>query len=210
MESRVHESKLKRALDLILGSVMLLIGSPVFGVVALAIKLDDRGPVFYRQKRWGRDGKLFQVFKFRTMVPDSDARFGIKPADEDDERITRVGRLLRKTGLDELPQIINIVRGEMSFVGPRPLALGELIYVEDRQISYEELEGWAERLSARPGLTGPTTIYLPKDSSPVLKFARDLAYVRDWSFWTDIKLIFLSFIISFRGRWETRADKIGR
>jgi len=206
---RVADSKAKRALDVLLGGFMLILGSPVFGLVAAAIKLDDRGPVLYRQKRWGTHRRPFHVLKFRTMVPDSDAKYGIKPADEDDDRITRVGRVLRKMGLDELPQIINIVRGEMSFVGPRPLAQHEEVYIDGKRAEYEDLPGFEERLLARPGLTGPATVYIPKDSSPVLKFEHDLAYVRDWSLWTDIKLIVLSFIISFRGNWETRTDKIG-
>src|SRR5688572_10021917 len=94
---------------------------------AIAIKLDDGGPVFYRQKRWGRGGRVFQLVKFRTMQADSDAQFGITQVTEGDKRITRVGRLLRATGVDELPQFLNIMRGEMSFVGPRALAVGEAL-----------------------------------------------------------------------------------
>lgn len=189
---------------------MLVAGLPALALIALAIKVDDGGPIFYRQKRWGRDASIFSVFKFRTMVPDSDARFGILPSKEDDMRITRVGRFLRKTGLDELPQVINIVRGEMSFVGPRPLAEGELLFLEDRQIAYDQIEGFHERLSAPPGLTGPATVFIPKDSSPQEKFELDLEYVRNWSFRTDVRLIVLSFLISIRGKWETRAEKTRR
>ena len=118
------EPILKRSLDIFLSGVMLFLSVPVFLPIALAIMLEDGGPVFYRQERWGRDGTRFRVYKFRTMVPDADRKFGLIQAVENDRRITRIGRLLRAIGLDELPQILNILAGEMSFVGPRSLAVG--------------------------------------------------------------------------------------
>src|SRR5262245_38853497 len=145
---------LKRLLDILISSIMLLLSAPVSCFIAIAIKLEDGGPVFYRQQRWGRFGKRFMVLKFRTMIPDSDKRFGLKQAMENDHRITRVGGILRATGLDELPQIINILRGEMSFVGPRALAVGEIILDNKGQrVEYETIRGFWDRLSARPGLT---------------------------------------------------------
>jgi lipopolysaccharide/colanic/teichoic acid biosynthesis glycosyltransferase len=204
-----REPRLKRPLDIFLSSVMLLLSAPVSILVAIAIKLEDGGPVFYRQERWGRLGKVFVVFKFRTMLPDADKRFGMKQAEENDHRITRVGRILRACGLDELPQIINILRGEMSFVGPRALAVGEIIYDERGQrINYEKILGFLDRLAARPGLTSPATIYLPKDTSARRKFRYDLYYIRKQSFVLDLRLIALSFWISFRGKWETRQRKV--
>src|SRR4030067_2936991 len=121
---KVREPWLKRPLDVTLSSLMLVLSAPVSLLIALAIKLEDGGPVFYRQERWGRGGARFKAFKFRTMVPHSDRVFGIKQATENDARITRVGRVLRAMGLDELPQMISIFRGEMSFVGPRALRAG--------------------------------------------------------------------------------------
>jgi len=204
----VKEPFLKRPLDFVLASVGLLLSAPLWAIVALAIKLEDRGPVFYIQHRWGRYGTKFTVRKFRTMVPNSDEEFGLKQATENDHRITRVGRFLRATGLDELPQLINISRGEMSFVGPRALAVGEIVYDGNGSLlRYEEIPGFWERLRVRPGLTSISTIYRPKDIHPRLKFRYDLLYVRKQSFWLDLRLIALSFWISFRGKWETRGKK---
>jgi len=203
------EPLLKRPLDIALSLLMLLLSSPISILVAIIIKLEDRGPVFYRQQRWGRFGKRFSVLKFRTMIADADKRFGLQQAVENDQRITRVGQLLRATGLDELPQIINILRGEMSFVGPRALAVGELIYDETgKRLDYEQVRGFIERLAARPGLTSLATIYIPKDSPAHRKFRYDTLYIRKQSFLLDVRLIALSFWISFRGRWETRQNKV--
>jgi len=200
---------LKRPLDIILSVIMFVLALPVFVPISLAIKFEDGGPVFYRQRRWGRGGKHFTAYKFRTMAPDSDQEFGIIPAEEDDARTTRVGRFLRSSGLDELPQIINILLGHMSFVGPRSLAVGEKVHNEKGQVvSYEDVPGFRERLRVRPGLTGVATIYVRKDTSPRRKFRYDLLYVRKQSFWLDLRLIALSFWISFRGKWESRGNKL--
>jgi lipopolysaccharide/colanic/teichoic acid biosynthesis glycosyltransferase len=199
---------LKRSLDIFLSGIMLFLSVPVFFPIALAIKLEDGGPVFYRQERWGEKETRFGVYKFRTMMPDADQKFGLKQATEKDHRITRIGRLLRAMGLDELPQILNILIGDMSFVGPRPLAVGEIVKDnKSRRIHYEEIPGFRERLQARPGLTGLTTIYIPKDASPHRKFRYDLVYIRKQSICIDLHLIALSFWISFRGKWETRSRK---
>jgi lipopolysaccharide/colanic/teichoic acid biosynthesis glycosyltransferase len=205
----VREPALKRPLDFALASIGLILSAPLWAIVALAIKLEDGGPVFYRQKRWGRWEKIFEVRKFRTMIPDADKRYGIRQAREQDDRITRVGRFLRACGMDELPQLLSIWKGDMSFVGPRALAVGEL--VDDgagNQITYEHIPGFRERLVARPGLTGIATIFIPKDSSPRRKFRYDMLYIRRLSFWLDVRLIALSFWISFRGKWETRGTKV--
>jgi lipopolysaccharide/colanic/teichoic acid biosynthesis glycosyltransferase len=111
-------------------------------------------------------------------------------------------------GLDELPQMISIFRGEMSLVGPRALAVGEILHDDEgRRVAYEEIPDFWKRLSVRPGLTGVTTIYKPKDISPRKKFRYDLLYIRKQSFWLDLRLILMSFLISFRGRWEHRERK---
>ncbi|MFN0111813.1 MAG: sugar transferase [Blastocatellia bacterium] len=209
-KSNTHrEPLLKRPWDVVLSLLMLLLSAPVSILVAIAIKLEDGGPVFYRQQRWGRFGKRFSVLKFRTMIADADQRFGLKQATENDQRITRIGRLLRATGLDELPQIINILRGEMSFVGPRALAVGEIIHDENgKRLEYEQVRGFIERLAARPGLTSLATIFIAKDSPAQRKFRYDLLYIRKQSFRLDFGLIALSFWISFRGKWETRQRKL--
>jgi len=187
---------------------MMILSLPVSLSIALAIKLEDMGPVFYRQERWGRRGTRFKVYKFRTMVPNSDQDYGIKLAEENDSRITKVGRVLRAMGLDELPQILNIFKGDMSFVGPRSLAIGEIVTDrKGRVVQYENVPFFWDRLKVRPGLTGIATIYIPKDSPPERKFRYDLLYIRKQSFWLDLRLIALSFWISFRGKWETRGKK---
>ena len=176
---KVKEPFLKRPLDIILSTFMLIISIPVCLPIALAIKMEDGGPIFYRQVRWGRNGSRFRSYKFRTMIPNSDQDFGPKQATENDPRITRVGLVLRSMGLDELPQLLNIFRGEMSFVGPRSLAVGEIVQDEKgRVVNYENVVGFWERLSVRPGLTGLATIYIPKDAPPRRKFHYDLLYIR--------------------------------
>lgn len=204
-----REPILKYPLDVALASIMLIVGSPILLLIALLIQREDGGPILYKQDRWGVGGKKFRVYKFRTMVPHSDAVYGIRQATHDDERITRAGKALRAMGLDELPQLLNILKGEMSFVGPRALAIGEL--VDDgsgNMLTVEQVPGFYERLAVRPGLTGLATIFLPKDAPPRKKFAYDLIYVRNQSLVLDLRLIALSFWISFRGKWETRAQKV--
>jgi len=197
----------KRAFDVTLACLMLVFSALVWIAIAAAIKLDDGGPVFYRQERWGRGQSRFQVLKFRTMVAHSDRDFGVRQATSGDRRITRVGSLLRATGLDELPQVLNILLGDMSFVGPRALSTNEQA-ADGTPIRYDETRGFARRLQVRPGLTGLATIYLPKDAPSALKFRVDQLYVNRLSLWLDLRLVALSFWISFRGKWETRSRKV--
>ena len=206
---KAAEYVLKRPLDVILSILMLGFSAPLALVIALAVKMEDGGPIFYRQQRWGRGGAPFGAYKFRTMIPNSDDVFGIKQASANDPRITFVGRFLRAAGLDELPQILNIFKGDMSFVGPRALAVGEILYDESGQrVDYEKYPEFWKRLRVRPGLTGIATIYKAKDIPPRKKFRYDLLYIRRQSFWLDLGLIAMSFWISFRGKWEDRGKKI--
>lgn len=203
------EPALKRVLDILLSTVTLILSAPVFVLVALAIRVEDAGPIFYTQKRWGRGASHILVRKFRTMVPSPSEESGIIPARENDSRITRVGAFLRATGLDELPQIVSIWKGEMSFVGPRSLAVDEILHDENgNRLRYRDVPGFWNRLSVRPGLTSITTTDRPKDIHPAEKFRDDLVYVREQSIWLDLKLIILSFWISFHGRWESRDRKV--
>lgn len=204
----VREPILKRPFDFLVSGIGLLLSSPLWALVAIAITIEDGGPVFFEHERWGRGGKPFRVRKFRTMVKDADARFGAVPATENDPRVTRVGRVLRATGMDELPQLLSICRGDMSLVGPRALAMGETY--KDRNgnaVAYSDVPGFNERLRARPGLTGLATVYLPKDAHPRERFAADVEYVRNPSLARDMKLVALSLWISVRGQWESRRDK---
>ena len=190
---------MKRFFDLILASVGILLFSPLGLFFGLLVKAEEGGPVFYTQERWGRGGRKFKAYKFRTMIPQADQREGLKPAEENDVRITRAGRFLRATAMDELPQLINIWKGDMSFVGPRALAVEEL----DPSVL-----GFSRRHQIRPGLTGLAQVCAPRDASFEKKFRYDLDYIRTWTFGKDLKLLFLSLGITLRGRWESREKKI--
>jgi lipopolysaccharide/colanic/teichoic acid biosynthesis glycosyltransferase len=180
----------KRAFDLVGASLGLLAISPLMIAFAIAIKLDSRGPVFFRQLRVGKHGRRFEMLKFRTMVLEADAmKDSLRELNEaqeglfkiaEDPRVTRVGRFLRRTALDELPQLFNIVGGEMSLVGPRPLVIEE-----DRRI-----EGWhRRRLELMPGMTGPWQILGPARVPLKEMVALDYLYVANWSLWTDVKIL---------------------
>jgi lipopolysaccharide/colanic/teichoic acid biosynthesis glycosyltransferase len=198
----------KRPFDILLAGIGLLGSAPICALIALAIKLNDGGPVFYGQERVGKGGCRFRSWKFRSMMPDSDKHFGPLQATKDDHRVTRVGRVIRAMALDELPQLWNIFRGDMSFVGPRALLAVEIeVNGNGELIPLEKITGYKARHQVRPGLTGLAQIYVPRDILRKYKFKYDLAYIRNQSFGLDLKLIMLSFWISFRGRWEVRGKK---
>jgi len=198
----------KRGLDVVLSGVGLLASAPLWIVLAALIKLEDGGPVFYGQERVGQGGRVFKVWKFRSMVPDAERHVGALQASENDPRITRVGRFMRATAMDELPQLWNIFVGDMSFVGPRALRPGEIEAVGGRLEALEEVPGYETRVRVRPGLTGIAQIFAPRDIPRRHKFRYDRVYVRRQSFWLDVRLIALSFWITFRGKWEERASKL--
>lgn len=198
-------STIKRLFDVMVAFAGLLVSAPLWAVIATAITLEDRGPVLFRQARVGRGGRVFEALKFRSMVPDAEALTGPVQASEHDRRITRVGRLLRATAMDELPQLWNILTGDMSFVGPRPLRPGEVEVRGDGQlVRLDEIPGYEERHGVRPGLTGLTQVYAPRDISRASKFRLDRLYLRRAGFWLDVRLILLSFWITGRGEWESR------
>ena len=198
----------KRTFDVLVSGVGILGWSLLWAFIALAIKLDDGGPIFYSQERVGQDGRRFRSYKFRSMVPDADARFGPRQADEHDGRVTRVGRLLRSTALDELPQLWSIFKGDMSFVGPRALLPAEIEVNGDAElVPIDRIPGYRERHAVRPGLTGLAQVYAPRDIRRPWKFRYDLLYIRKQSFWLDLRLVGLSFWITFRGKWESRRRK---
>lgn len=198
----------KRAFDVVLSGVGLMGSLPVWLLCAAAIKLEDGGPVFFSQERVGRRGRVFRVLKFRSMIPDAEARVGALQAREGDSRITRTGRWMRATAMDELPQLLSIFRGDMSFVGPRALRPGEIEVLGDgRHIPLEDVPGFEERCRVQPGLTGVAQIYAPRDIVRRNKFRYDRVYIRRQSFLLDIRLVLLSFWITFRGTWEARGRK---
>jgi lipopolysaccharide/colanic/teichoic acid biosynthesis glycosyltransferase len=198
---------MKRAFDAALASVGLVLSGPLWLLLASAIKLEDGGPVFFTQDRVGKDGRIFRALKFRSMRPDAEAATGPLQARDGDARITRVGRLMRATAMDELPQLWNICRGDMSFVGPRALRPGEIENEGGGPVALEAVPGYARRIAVRPGLTGVAQVYAARDISRRHKFRYDALYIRRRSLYLDVRLILLSFWISFRGTWEYRGRK---
>lgn len=197
----------KRAFDTLLAGAGLLLSSPLWLLIAAAIKLEDGGRVLFVQDRVGVGGTTFRAFKFRSMIPDA-ALLPPNQAEERDPRVTRIGRLLRATAMDELPQLYNIFRGDMSFVGPRPLMPGEIeVRGNGELVPLDSIRGYAARHSVRPGLTGLSQVYAPRDTPRARKFRLDAIYVRNASFCFDLYLVAVSFWITFRGRWEVRVRK---
>ena len=182
---------LKRAFDLFVSSVMLILTSPIFLVSAIAIKLYDGGPVFFRQDRGTYNGKVFAIHKFRSMIVDAEKDGAPHPAEERDPRITPVGRVLRATRLDELPQLIDILVGNMSIVGPRPERVEHI-----RQYT-EEIPEFQYRLKIKGGLTGYAQIYGKYNTTPYDKLQLDLMYIQKYSFLLDIRLILMTVKIMF-------------
>jgi lipopolysaccharide/colanic/teichoic acid biosynthesis glycosyltransferase len=177
-------------------------------LTALAIKLDSTGPMLYSQERVGENGRIFKIYKFRSMRTDAELAGTPIWARDKDDRVTRVGRLIRKARLDELPQLWNVIRGDMSFVGPRALRPGEIEASDGVLIPLDQIPGYTERCRLRPGLTGVAQIYAPRDVGRRHKFRFDRVYSRHQSLWLDVRLILLSFWITFRGKWEHRGRKV--
>jgi len=199
---------IKRTFDCVLAGLGLVVAAPLWAAIAVAIKAQDGGPVLYRQQRVGLGGRVFDALKFRSMVPDAESATGPVQAMENDPRVTRIGRLLRATAMDELPQLWNILRGDMSFVGPRALRPGEIEAGADGQLTrLEEVPGFEHRIKVRPGLTGLAQVYARRDVPRRQKFRYDRLYVDRRSWCLDLRLILLSFWISVLGTWEVRGRK---
>jgi len=193
---------IKRLFDIFLSSIGLVLSSPIWLIFSLAIKLEDGGPIFYSQERVGKNGRIFKALKFRSMIPDAERHTGAVWASENDPRVTKTGKILRAIAMDELPQLWNIFKGDMSFVGPRA-ERPELV----EQFA-QKIKNYHYRLLVTPGLTGLAQVYGKYDTPPHQKLHYDLLYIKNQSFLLDLKLIFLSFYITFRGKWESRDRKI--
>ncbi len=194
----------KRVVDVVVSGLGLLVLSPLLAAIAIAVKLDSRGPVFFRQERHGRGGSIFRIVKFRTMrVGAESERLALAPLNEisgalfkmkEDPRVTRVGRLLRRTSLDELPQLWNVLKGEMSLVGPRPFVVHES----------SQITGWASRrLDITPGITGLWQV-LGRTDIPFDEMVKlDYIYVTNWSLLWDMKILFqtIPVVLSRRGAY---------
>ena len=181
---------LKRAFDVVMSSLMIVMLCPVLLAVAVWIKVDSEGPVFYRQERVTQYGRKFRIFKFRTMVTNAD-KMGTLVTTKNDSRITKVGEKIRKCRLDELPQLFNILRGDMSLVGPRPERI-ENVYEYSKKYPEFEL-----RHRVKGGLTGFAQLYGKYNTSPEDKLHMDLIYVETYSLLLDLKLLILTFKVLF-------------
>ena len=188
----------KRITDVLFSGIGLIILSPVFVIVAIAIKLDSKGPIFFKQDRVGKDEELFSMYKFRSMVVNAEELKKVLENQNEmsgpmfkmkkDPRITRVGRFIRKTSIDELPQLVNVIKGDMSLVGPRPSLPKEV----------EQFEPWMkERLTVQPGITCFWQV-MGRNSIPFEEWMKlDVKYVRERNYFLDIKLIFKTFFVLF-------------
>jgi lipopolysaccharide/colanic/teichoic acid biosynthesis glycosyltransferase len=198
----------KRSFDILLSGFGLVLSSPLWALFATAIKLEDGGAIFFTQERVGLGGRVFTALKFRSMRPDAEAIVGAVQASERDPRVTRIGRFMRATAMDELPQLWNIFSGDMSFVGPRALRPGEIEAGSDGLLErLEDVPGFAQRITVRPGLTGIAQVFARRDIPRRQKFRYDRLYVKRRTFSLDLRLILLSFWISVLGTWEARGRK---
>lgn len=188
---------LKRAEDLVLGSLILLCILPVMAIIAIGVKLSSPGPVIFKQRRWGLNGEEIWVYKFRTMTVCEDGK-EVKQAEPDDHRVTPFGAFLRRTSLDELPQFFNVILGSMSIVGPRPHA------VAHNEFFRQHIPGYMLRHKVRPGITGWAQIHGFRGGSRIEDMKKrleyDLDYLRRWSLWLDLKIIFYSIFLIFKDR----------
>ncbi len=192
---------LKRALDMLVAGFALAASIPCWLAVGAAILLEDGRPILYRQTRVGRGGRIFGAYKFRSMIREAEKGSGPRLAAVDDPRITRVGRLLRRTALDEVPQLLSIFKGDMSWVGPRPER------PEFVQRFLREIPGYHLRHQVRPGLTGVAQVYGRYHTEAAEKLKYDFYYLRHRSLWLDFRLFVMSWLITSRARWDSTAAK---
>jgi lipopolysaccharide/colanic/teichoic acid biosynthesis glycosyltransferase len=185
---------LKRLFDLSISLAAVILLLPVFVVLAVVIKISDKGPTIFEQERAGKDGKPFTFYKFRTMKVCVDP-FGQSPKSADDPRLIRSGKYLREYSLDELPQLFNVINGDMSIVGPRPLYISQIANISD----YHK-----KRLLVKPGLTGLSQVYGRSELTEKINLDLEVEYVEKQSFWLDIKIIFLTLgtVFGKRGVYE--------
>ena len=182
---------MKRALDIVVSLAALIVAAPILLLAALAIKLEDGGPVLFRQRRIGRRNQLFSIYKLRTMSVNGSDADGHKSTSKGDARITRVGNFLRKTSIDELPQLFNVLKGDMSLVGPRPHAIGSLA---GEKLFWEVDQRYGHRHSLRPGLTGLAQVRgfrgaTDREDDLSKRLQADLEYLSGWTIWRDVGIL---------------------
>ena len=182
----------QRVLNIILSLIGLAIGIPLVIIFGIRIKIEDNGPITYKQERLGKGGKRFYIYKLRSMRTDAE-KFGAQWAEKDDPRITKVGRFIRKTRIDEIPQLFNILKGDMSLIGPRP---------ERPQFTEQfnrEIPGFINRLAVKPGLTGWAQVNGGYDMTPAEKLVEDIYYIKNRSVLLDFKIIFKTVAVVLTG-----------
>ena len=187
----MYEYFIKPVGDWFISLIALIILMPLFVFISLLIKLDSKGPVFFRQERVGRKGRQFTIYKFRSMIDDPEY-FTDNKLYENDPRITRIGSFIRKTSIDELPQLINILKGEMSFIGPRP----PVPYFPKKYEEYTEFE--KQRFKVKPGISGLAQTRCREIHDWDINITIDVEYVRNYNFFYDIKLLIISLFIFFK------------
>ncbi|UCH95722.1 MAG: sugar transferase [Candidatus Aminicenantes bacterium] len=187
----------KRIFDIFVSLVSLIILSPVFAVIALIIKINDKGPVIFKHERAGKDAKPFAFYKFRTMKLNVDP-YDQSPSSGDDPRLIKCGKFLREYSLDELPQLFNVLKGDMSIVGPRPLYMSQI-----REFS----EYHKKRFLLKPGITGFSQIYLRSELTSKQSLDLEVKYIEKQSFWLDMKIIFLTIGVVFGKRGVYQRSK---
>ncbi|MFB3882471.1 MAG: sugar transferase [Armatimonadota bacterium] len=196
----LRDSLVKRALDIVVGAAALALSAPFWMAIGISILLEDGWPILYPQRRVGRGGRVFTILKFRSMVRDAERRTGAVLAATDDPRITRVGRMLRRMALDEIPQLLSIFKGDMSWVGPRPERpefVSELV---------RTIPGYNERHAIRPGLTGLAQVYGRYHTDPAEKLKYDLDYIRRHNLLMDFRLFAKSWLITGKAKWDATTE----
>jgi len=196
----VLDTTLKRGLDIVVSALALLASVPFWCAIGIAILLDDGWPILHSQQRVGTGGRVFRVYKFRSMRRDAERDTGPVLAEKDDPRITRIGRVLRKAALDEIPQLVSIFRGHMSWVGPRP-ERPEFVREFIRTVP-----GYGSRHMVRPGLTGVAQVYGRYFTEPDEKLKYDLYYVRHGNLLLDFRLFVKSWLVTAKGRWDATEE----
>ena len=187
----MYKKYFKRFIDVTVSGLSLILLFPIFLIIAVLIKIDSRGPILFTQKRVGEKGRVFRIFKFRTMLTFEDSFYPDGSPIENYDRITKIGEILRKTSIDELPQLINIFIGDMSIVGPRPT----LLYQVEKYDEYQ-----ARRLDVKPGLTGLAQVNGRNSLSWEQKIQYDIDYVNNITFLNDLKIILKTFVVVFKSK----------